>query len=267
MITSSTDHLKVELIDRVLVLTLNRPDRLNALSREMIDAGIQCLRAAVEDPGVGAVMLIGEGRGFCAGGDVSSMAAGEGAVPTYEDSQDRQRRGHELSWLLWSMPKVTIAAVNGHAVGAGLGIAMSCDLRVASENAKFGTAFAKVGFGGDYGTSWQLTRLVGQAKAKELFFLGDIVGAEEALRIGLANRKLPADGFKSEALAIAQKIAHGPLVSYRYMKENVNLSLTQDFRTILDREAMTHLRCGMTDDHKEGVRAFMEKREPAFQGR
>ena len=267
MISSPTPDLKVEVVDRVLVLTLNRPDRLNALSRDMIEAGIACLRAAIEDQGIGAVMLIGEGRAFCAGGDVSTMASGDGAPPTYEDSLDRQRRGHELSWLLYSMPKVTIAAVNGHAVGAGLGIAMSCDLRLASENAKFGTAFAKVGFGGDYGTSWQLTRLVGQAKAKELFFLGDIVGAEEAMRVGLANRKLPADGFKSEALAVAKKIAHGPLVSYRYMKENVNLSLTQDFRTILDREAMTHLRCGMTEDHKEGVRAFMEKREPAFQGR
>jgi len=267
MITSNTPDLRVELIDRVLVLTLNRPDRLNALSRDMIETGIDCLRAAVEDPGVGAVMLIGEGRAFCAGGDVSQMAGAGGAPPTYEESLDRQRRGHELSWLLYSMPKVTIAAVNGHAVGAGLGIAMSCDLRLASENAKFGTAFARVGFGGDYGTSWQLTRLVGQAKAKELFFLGDILGAEEAIRVGLANRLLPADAFKSEALRVAAKIANGPLVSYRYMKENVNLSLTQDFRTLLDREAMTHLRCGMTEDHKEGVKAFMEKREPAFRGR
>lgn len=267
MITSPTTDLRVELLDRVLVLTLNRPDRLNALSREMIEAGITCLRAAVEDPDVGAVMLIGEGRGFCAGGDVSQMASAGGAPPTYEESLDRQRRGHELSWLLYSMPKVTIAAVNGHAVGAGLGIAMSCDLRFASQGAKFGTAFAKVGFGGDYGTSWQLTRLVGQAKAKELFFLGDIVGAEEALRIGLANRVLPVDGFKDEALRVAAKIANGPLVSYRYMKENVNLSLTQDFRTLLDREAMTHLRCGMTEDHKEGVAAFMEKRAPALRGR
>lgn len=266
MIQSNTPDLQVELVDRVLVLTLNRPGRLNALSRDMIMAGIDVLRAAIEDPDVGAVMLIGEGRAFCAGGDVSQMA-GDGAPPTYEDSLDRQRRGHELSWLLWSMPKVTIAAVNGHAVGAGLGIAMSCDLRLASENAKFGTAFAKVGFGGDYGTSWQLTRLVGQAKAKELFFLGDIVGADEAVRLGLANRLLPADGFKSSALDVARRIARGPLVSYRYMKENVNLSLVQDFRTILDREAMTHLRCGMTEDHKEGVKAFMEKREPAFRGR
>jgi 2-(1,2-epoxy-1,2-dihydrophenyl)acetyl-CoA isomerase len=267
MIKSPTNDLKVELLDRVLVLTLNRPDRLNAMSRDMIMAGIDCLRDAVEDPEVGAVMLIGEGRAFCAGGDVSQMAGRDGAPLTYEESLDRQRRGQELSWLLWSMPKVTIAAVNGHAVGAGLGIAMSCDLRLASENAKFGTAFAKVGFGGDYGTSWQLTRLVGQAKAKELFFLGDIIGADEAIRVGLANRLLPADGFKSEALRVAAKIANGPLVSYRYMKENVNLSLTQDFRTILDREAMTHLRCGMTEDHKEGVKAFMEKREPAFRGR
>ena len=121
--------------------------------------------------------------------------------------------------------------------------------------------------GGDFGTTWQLTRLVGQAKAKELFFLGDIVGAQEAHRIGLANRVLPADGFKSEAHAIAKKIAHGPLVSYRYLKENVNLSLESDFRTILDREAMTHLRCGMTEDHKEGVRAFMEKRPPEWRCR
>lgn len=266
MIDSPTDDLKAEIRDKVLVLTLNRPDKLNALSQDMIMAGIECLRAAIDDDEIGAVMLIGEGRAFCAGGDVSQMAAGGGEV-TFEQRLDRQRRGQDLSWLLYSMPKVTIAAVNGHAVGAGLGIAMSCDLRLASENAKFGTAFARVGFGGDYGTSWQLTRLVGQAKAKELFFLPDILGAEEAIRVGLANRLLPADGFEAEALAIASQIANGPLVSYRYMKENVNLSMTQDFRTILDREAMTHLRCGLTEDHEEGVKAFLEKRQPAFRGR
>jgi 2-(1,2-epoxy-1,2-dihydrophenyl)acetyl-CoA isomerase len=267
MSENETEHLKVEVRDKVLVITFNRPDRLNAMSGEMIRNATAALEAAIYDPEVGAVLLTGAGRAFCAGGDVSQMSGTADAPVTFEDRVDRQRQGQQLSWLLHSMPKVTIAAVNGHAVGAGLGIAMSCDLRLASENAKFGTAFARVGFGGDYGTSWQLTRLVGPAKAKELFFLPDIIGAEEAKNIGLANRILPADGFVAEAIRTASEIANGPLVSYRYMKENVNLSLTQDFRTILDREAMTHLRCGETEDHKEGVAAFMEKRQPEFKGR
>jgi 2-(1,2-epoxy-1,2-dihydrophenyl)acetyl-CoA isomerase len=165
------------------------------------------------------------------------------------------------------MPKVTIAAVNGPAAGAGLGIALSCDLCFASDRARFGTAFARVGFGGDFGTTWQLTRRVGAIKAKELFFLADVISAEEAERIGLVNRVLPHETFSTEVRRIAERIASGPLVSYRYMKENVNLSLTADFRTVLDREAVTHLRCGQTADHREGVAAFVEKRQPRFQGR
>ena len=152
--------------------------------------------------------------------------------------------------------------------GAGAASAHpSCDLRFASEKAKFTTAFAKVGFGGDYGTSWQLTRLVGQSKAKELFFLSELLDAQEAHRVNLVNRILPAEDFKEKALELAKQIANGPLVSYRYMKENVNLAMTNDFHTILDREGMTHLRCAQTEDHKEGVAAFMEKRTPTFVGR
>jgi 2-(1,2-epoxy-1,2-dihydrophenyl)acetyl-CoA isomerase len=190
-----------------------------------------------------------------------------GSAATLEDYVDRQREMHQLPWLLADIPKVTIAAVGGAAVGAGLGIALSCDLCFASDRARFGTAFAKVGFGGDFGTTWQLTRRVGPAKAKELFFLADLIPADEALRLGLANRVFPADTFATEVRAIARRIAHGPLVSYRYMKQNVELSLTSDFRTLLDREAITHLRCGQTADHREGVAAFLEKREPRFQGR
>ena len=161
----------------------------------------------------------------------------------------------------------TLLPVNGPAAGAGLGIALSCDLCFASERARFGTAFAKVGFGGDFGTTWQLTRRVGAMKAKELFFLGEVFSAEEADRIGLVNRLFPHETFLAEVRQIAARIANGPLVSYRYMKENVNLSLTVDFRTMLDREAVTHLRCGQTADHREGVTAFVEKRQPRFQGR
>ena len=157
--------------------------------------------------------------------------------------------------------------VNGPVAGAGLGLALSCDLRVASDQARFGTAYARVGYGGDYGTTWQLTRLVGQAKAKELFFLAEMISADEAYRLGLVNRVVPHDKLWEEAMAVAERIAAGPLVSYRYMKANINLSATVDFRTILDREAETHLRCGQTEDHQEGVRAFLEKRPPNFRGR
>jgi 2-(1,2-epoxy-1,2-dihydrophenyl)acetyl-CoA isomerase len=162
---------------------------------------------------------------------------------------------------------VTIAVVNGPAAGAGLGLALSCDLRIASDQARFGTAYARVGYGGDYGTTWQLTRLVGQAKAKELFFLPDMISAADAHQVGLVNRVVPHEKLWDEAMAVAERIASGPLVSYRYMKANINMSATADFRTMLDREAETHLRCGGTEDHKEGVRAFMEKRAPNFRGR
>jgi len=253
--------------DRVATLTLNRPEKLNALSEAMLDGTLAHLRRCATDPDVGAVLLTGAGRAFCAGGDVSAMAAAGAAAKTFEQHVDRQRAGHELSRLLFEMPKVTIAAVNGAAVGAGLGIALSCDLVFASDRARFGTAFARVGFGGDYGTTWQLTRRVGPAKAKELFFLADLVPADEALRIGLVNRVIPDDRFRDEVRELARRIAHGPLVSYRYMKENVNAALGADFRTLLDREAVTHLRCGQTADHREGVAAFLEKREPRFQGR
>jgi len=264
---SDTDDLRFELTDRLATLTLNRPEKLNALSEAMITAGIEHLRRCAEDAEVGAVLVTGAGRAFCAGGDVSAMGSAAREALTFEQRVDRQRVGQELSRLLAEIPKVTIAAVNGAAVGAGLGIALSCDLVFASDRARFGTAFAKVGFGGDYGTTWQLTRRGGPAKAKELFFLPDLVPAVDAAAMGLVNRVFAHDVFTAEVRELARRIAHGPLVSYRYMKQNVDLALTGDFRTLLDREAITHLRCGQTADHREGVAAFLEKREPRFQGR
>jgi 2-(1,2-epoxy-1,2-dihydrophenyl)acetyl-CoA isomerase len=262
-----TPDIVFQLDDRVATLTLDRPDRLNALSDAMIDGAIAALRRCATDPDVGAVVVTGAGRAFCAGGDVSAMGPAGAARPTFEDHVDRQHEMHELSWLLATIPKVTIAAVNGAAAGAGLGIALSCDLCFASDRARFGTAFAKVGFGGDFGTTWQLTRRVGPAKAKELFFLAELLPADDAARLGLVNRIFPSDTFLTEVCDLARRIAHGPLVSFRYMKENVNLAATGDFRTLLDREAITHLRCGQTQDHREGVTAFLEKREPRFQGK
>jgi len=263
----SAQAILTEVKDRVARLTFNRPDKLNALSRELLSESISRLMEWSRDPDIGAIVVTGEGRAFCAGGDVSNMARENENPPTLEEQIDGLREAQELSWLLYSIPKVTIAAVNGFAMGAGLGVCLACDLRIASEQSKFGTAYAKVGFGGDFGTTWLLTRYAGAPKAKELFFLGEIIDAAEAHRIGLVNRVTAHDQLMSETLGIASRIAHGPLTSYRYMKANVNMATHADFRTLLDREAETHLRCGMTDDHKEGVRAFLEKRAPNFTGR
>jgi 2-(1,2-epoxy-1,2-dihydrophenyl)acetyl-CoA isomerase len=233
--------------DRVATLTFNRPDKLNALSMDLIAGSIDMLNRWSRDPEVGCIVVTGAGRAFCAGGDVSTMAQDDNE--NLEQKIDRLRQMQELSWLLYNMPKVTIAAVNGFAMGAGLGVCLACDLRIASDKARFGTAYAKVGYGGDFGTTWLLAQYAGGPKAKELFFLGDIVDAAEAHRLGLVNRIIPHESLEAEVNGIASRIAHGPLTSYRYMKANVNLAPSTDFRTLLDREAETHLRCSMTEDH------------------
>jgi len=263
---SAANHLLTEVRDGIAVLTFNRPERLNALSPEMIEQTVAALERYAADPAVGCIVVTGAERGFCAGGDVAAMNAGSGVALSFERRLDRQRAGHRLSGLLYSMPKVTIAAVNGAAAGAGLSIALACDLRIASDKAKLTTAFAKVGFGGDFGITWPLTRLLGEAKAKELLFLSDVLTAPQALDLGLVNRVVPHEQLMTTVQEVAARIAHGPQVSYRYMKENVRLAATQDYQALLDREAWTHLRCGETEDHREGVRAFVEKREPKFKG-
>jgi 2-(1,2-epoxy-1,2-dihydrophenyl)acetyl-CoA isomerase len=255
-----------EVRDRVATLTFHRPEKLNAVNVQLLQEAAGFLKAWSRDSAIGAIVVTGSGRAFCAGGDVSMMAR-EDDSSTLEQKIDGLRDLQEISWLLYSSPKVTIASVNGFAMGAGLGIALACDLRIASSAAKFGTAYAKVGFGGDFGTTWLLTHYAGAPKAKELFFLADPIDAAEAHRIGLVNRVVEPDALAAEALAVATRIAAGPLTSYRYMKQNVNLAATVDFRTLLDREPETHLRCGETADHREGVRAFLEKRTPKFTGR
>jgi len=261
------DVILTSLDNGVATLTLNRPDRLNALSHDLIVKSIETLASWEEDPAVAVVVVTGSGRAFCAGGDISGMAQENAAPRPLEERIDWLRRAQQISWRLYNMPKITIASVNGFAMGAGLGVCLACDLRIASDQAKFGTAYAKVGFGGDFGVTWLLTRYAGAPKAKELLFTADPIDAAEAHRLGLLNRVVPADSLASETHALASRLAAGPLVSYRYMKANVNLATTLDFRTMLDREPETHLRCGQTEDHREGVTAFLEKRAPRFRGR
>jgi len=250
--------------DRIATLAFNRPEKLNALSQEVIDESIGTLRKWSADPAIGVIVVTGIGRAFCAGGDVSNMA--KSSDLSLEQSIDGLRDWQELSWLLYNIPKVTIAAVNGFAMGAGLGVCLACDLRIASDQAKFGSAYAKVGYGGDFGTTWLLTHYAGAPKAKELMFLADAIDAAEAHRIGLVNRVVAQDQFEAAVTDWAARIANGPLTSFRYMKANINLATHTDFRALLDREAETHLRCGQTKDHKEGVAAFLEKRAPKFTG-
>jgi 2-(1,2-epoxy-1,2-dihydrophenyl)acetyl-CoA isomerase len=276
----TTEHrdLIVERHEGVLYLTMNRPDKLNALSDHMITGLLDELNRAAHDREVGAVVLTGAGRGFCAGGDIGRMrerneggsahahsaSAGEQGIQT---RISQLRRSEEVSLLLHEMPKVTIGAINGPAAGAGLSIALACDLRIASDNARFGTAFARVGFSGDFGGTYLLTQLVGPAKARELYFTAEVIGAEEALRLGMVNRVVPADSLTEEVQAFAKRLAAGPTVAYSYMKAHLNLALKSDLRTILDRESYGQTLTGLTEDHKEAVKAFLEKREAKFKGR
>jgi 2-(1,2-epoxy-1,2-dihydrophenyl)acetyl-CoA isomerase len=217
------------------------------------------------DASIAAVVITGAGRGFCAGGDVKTMPAR--AAQGFEERVEGLRRMHQLPMLLRTIPKVVIAMVNGPAVGAGLGLAMACDLRIAGHSARFGTGFAGVGHSGDFGGSWTLTRLVGTAKARELYFLGDIIDAEKAQALGLVNRVAEDESLREVTGALARRIADGPRIAYGYMKRNLFAAETEPFAAVLEMEAVHQARTAMTEDHLEAARAFAEKRHPVFKGR
>ncbi len=263
-----TDLLQ-SLENGVLTLTMNRPDRRNALSREMLDAMMTALRDAADNPEVGAILLTGAGGAFCAGGDVKGFAEGGGANKSMgaEDAANNLRNRMETARLLHEIPKPTIAAIPGAAAGAGLSLAMACDLRIAAAGAKLTTAFAKVGLSGDFGGSWFMTRIVGAARARELYYLSDVLLAEEAEKIGLVNRVVPPEALANEAKALAERLAAGPRITLGYMKRNLNLAETASLNHALDNEALNHARSATTEDHAEAAKAFVEKRKPVFRGR
>src|SRR3989454_3348049 len=233
-----TNDLLESVKDGVAVLTLNRPERLNAMSGPMLDALLEALPRLAADAAVGVVVLTGAGRGFCAGGDVKAMAEGrEFAETGLEDKAHGLRSKMEVSRLLHEMPKPTIAMVRGAAAGAGLSLALACDLRIACDNARFGTAFARVGYSGDFGGSYYLTQLVGTAKARELYYTAELVDAAQALELGLVNRVVADDRLEEETLLLAAKIARGPRVAYRYTKRNLNAAENGTLKDLLDLEA------------------------------
>jgi 2-(1,2-epoxy-1,2-dihydrophenyl)acetyl-CoA isomerase len=262
-------ELLYRLENRVAVLTLNRPERLNALTKDMMQALLARLSACAVDDAVGCVVLTGSGGAFCAGGDVRVQAkvAAEGSPETPERRTDLLRTSMEASRLLHEMPKPTIAMLNGVAAGAGLSLALACDLRIAGRNARMTTAFAKVGLSGDYGGTWFLTQLVGTAKARELYFLSDVLDASRIEALGLANRVLADEELAAETIALAERLANGPGVALRYMKRNLNVAVYGDLAAGLDSEAYGMLRYRASEDHKEAAQAFVEKRPPVFSGR
>ena len=225
-IETGTNDLLARVEGGVAVLTMNRPERRNALSGAMLQALGETLAACETDQEVGAVVLTGAGGAFCAGGDVKGMAENnaKGGVPLDIDSRIHLQRLSQRATAgrLHKMPKPTIAALPGPAAGAGLALALACDLRVASEKAILMTAFARVGFSGDYGGTFFLTRLVGTAKAREMYFLSERVDMAEAARLGLVNRVVPEADLETKTMEIAKRLAAGPRVAYRYMKENLN---------------------------------------------
>lgn len=272
---TGTEDLKIHVADGVAVLTMNRPERRNALSAAMLGAMSAALAACETDPAVACVVLTGAGGAFCAGGDVKGMADGTGGGSTAAANADLDSRIHAqrisqraTAGKLYKMPKPTIAAIPGPAAGAGLSLALACDLRIAAESAVMTTAFARVGFSGDYGGTYFLSQLVGSAKARELYYLSDRIDMTDALRLGLVNWVVPAAQLEAKTREIAQRLAKGPRVAYRYMKENLNRAVSgADVDDCLDLEATHHVHTGSTEDHREAAKAFVEKREPVFKGR
>tara|TARA_Y100001970_G_scaffold292739_1_gene435551 strand:+ start:14267 stop:15097 length:831 start_codon:yes stop_codon:yes gene_type:complete len=269
---TGTDDIRSEVVEGVMTITLNRPERRNALSSAMLRGLVASLADAETASDVGAVLLTGAGGAFCAGGDVKGMAeaGGEGgdSALQYDARVHLQRRDQrDTAGKLYELPKPTIAALPGPAAGAGLSIALSCDLRYASPNAIMTTAFARVGFSGDYGGTYFMSRLIGSAKARELYFLSEKIDMQDAERLGLVNGIFPEESLEEEATSIARRLAQGPTVAYRYMKENLNRAVNGEMGECLDMEAAHHIHCGQTQDHKEAVKAFVDKREPKFSGR
>jgi enoyl-CoA hydratase/carnithine racemase len=270
IIDTGTNELLCTVRDRVAIITLNRPEARNALSDHLTPALRTMIRTCGEDPNVGVLLITGAGTAFCAGGDVKGMGANRSAAKqamSFDDKvADLQERQRLLTGALVSVRKPTIAALPGAAAGAGLAIAMACDIRIAAESAFVTTGYLRVGLSGDYGIAWLLTRLVGTSRARELMFTGEKVDAKRAESIGLVNRVVPDAKLRDEAFALAKSIAEGPTIALRYMKDNLDEALAFDFATARDHEAVRLIRTAATADHREAVQAFVEKRKPVFKG-
>lgn len=263
------DVLIEALEDGLLTITLNRPERRNALNPELLEALPVALAKAADDPTVRAVLLTGAGGTFCVGGDVGAMGSGkptETAGISHEQRVIDLRRQTEATRLLYEIPKPTICAVEGAAAGAGLSLALACDMRVVARGAKLTTAFVKVGLSGDFGGTWLLSQLVGTAKARELYFLSPVLKGDEAAELGLVTRLVEDGTADAESRALAMALAKGPTLTLAAIKDNLNDALVMPLGDLLVVEGERHIGSARTADHKEAVAAFVGKRPAVFRG-
>lgn len=266
---SDSEELLVELEGRVARLTLNRPEARNALSDGMTSNLIRAIRWAAIDDEVGAVLLTGAGQAFCSGGDVKRMnrEAGRERPPTVSAQLDALKTRHQgIAGALRSLEKPTICALPGPAAGAGLAIALCCDIRLAAPEALISTGYANIGLSGDYGIAWLLTQAVGPAAARMLLLTSDRVPADRAKQLGVFHEVVDAEALNREALELASRLASGPLVAYALIKKNLDDALSVDHHTAIQREAERLLACRQTEDYREAIQAFSEKRPPHFKG-
>ena len=272
IIDTGTDELLCNVDERVATITLNRPEKRNALSDRLTPALRQTLLDLETRSDVGCIIITGSGSAFCAGGDVGGMGASKTPADAPQPSAEERTRTliqkqETLTLRLADHAKPTIASLPGVAAGAGLSIALACDIRIAAASTFITTAFRNIGFSGDYGGSWLLTQLIGPSRAKDLYYTARRVHADEAVQLGLFNRVVADEELASATLELARQIASGPPIALGYMKENINRAVTGDLRSCLALEADRMTRCAATKDHKEAVSAFLEKRPPLFSGR
>jgi enoyl-CoA hydratase/carnithine racemase len=253
--------------DRIATLTLNRPERLNALGDTLREDLYDAVMKSAADPNVGALVITGAGRGFCSGGDVKSMSERNQSGQVSELEEKLAPKRDRVVLAMRDCPKPVIAAVNGAAAGAGMNLALACDMRIASSAAKFSQAFVKRGLHPDWGGSWFLPRVVGTAKACELIFTGDTIDATEALRLGIVSTVVPPEELMAEAYKLARKITTGAPIAIQLAKRAIYHNQDVDLRAGLEFETFAQNVCKETEDSKEGVTAFMEKRAAVFKGR
>lgn len=260
-------HVSIEVRDSVGILSLNRPDRRNGIGFELAAELRRAAETLADDPSARAVLLRGEGETFCVGGDIREMDVSDhDGLPVHERIA-LLRDVTRVCETLHTMRKPTVCAMHGAAAGGGLSLALACDLRVAAQSTKITTAFAKIGLSGDFGGTWFLTRLLGAAKARELFLLSPVLSAPEALQLGLVNRVVADDAIQAAAWDLAHGLASGPSAVLAMMKQNLNRAMTDDLGTLLDVEARHQTLSMLTEDHREAARAFLAKRAPVFTGR
>jgi 2-(1,2-epoxy-1,2-dihydrophenyl)acetyl-CoA isomerase len=258
-----SDEILLEIEDGVGTVTLNRPDRLNTLAIRTVDQLVDALDQMAASDGVRVVVLAGNGRRFCAGADQAEMVEREPQA-----WEPIVRRYLDPVRAIVAMDKPVIAALHGDAVGGGLGLAMACDFRIAAEGIRMGSPFTPIGLAGcDMSAGWFLPRLVGLGTASDLMFTGRLVEADEALAIGLVHRVVPREKFEGEVSALAQQMAAGPPIAHRWTKRALHRSLGVDMNAEFEFEIFAQVQCIQSEDHREGVRAFQEKRVPVFRGR